>query len=70
MVSTHCICDEQPSCADISTQPDLPRAELTVQTLGCMEIQHLEVPLAPEGSGGCHSWKYAQLELFKQVAML
>lgn len=55
MVSTHHICKEQPSYANISTQADLARAEITVQTLGCMEIQHLEVPLTPEGSGGCHS---------------
>jgi len=70
-VSTHSISKEQPSYADISTQADLPRAEIAVQTSGCMEMQHLEVPLAPEGSGGCHSWMCAQLEeLFQQVAML
>ncbi|XP_069631234.1 LOW QUALITY PROTEIN: adenosine 5'-monophosphoramidase HINT2-like [Haliaeetus albicilla] len=36
-----------------------------------MELQYLEVPLAPEGSGGCHSCKRAQLEdLLGQVTML
>lgn len=80
MVFTCCNCkaeDEtqtaalQPSYADISTQADLPRTEIAVQTSGSMKLQHLEVPLAPEGSGGCHSCKHAQLEeLFKQVAVL
>lgn len=71
MVSTHCPCKAQPSCAAISTQADLPRVEITVQTLGCMEIQQLEVTLAPEGSGGYYSWKDSQLEeLFKQVAVI
>ena len=61
----------QPTCADISTQTDLPRTEIAVQISGCMQLQRLEVPLAPEGSGGCHSCKCAQLEdLFKQVALL
>ncbi|XP_052631103.1 LOW QUALITY PROTEIN: uncharacterized protein LOC128136052 [Harpia harpyja] len=36
-----------------------------------MELQYLEVPLAPEGSGGRHSCKRAQLEdLLGQVTML
>ncbi|KAM6188216.1 uncharacterized protein WM294_015986 [Sarcoramphus papa] len=36
-----------------------------------MELQYLEVPLAPEGSGGCHSCRRAQLEdLLGQVTML
>ncbi|KAK4807100.1 hypothetical protein QYF61_018441 [Mycteria americana] len=80
MVSTHHNCKAeaetqtealQPTYADVSTQTDLPRTELAVQTSGCMELQHLEVPLAPEGGGGCHSCKCAQLEeLFKPVATL
>lgn len=79
MVSTHCNCKVeaetqtkalQPTYADVSTQTDLPRTEIAVQTSGCMELQHLEAPLTPEGSDKCHSCKCAQLELLKQVAML
>ena len=78
MVSTHCNWKAkaetqtealQPTYADVSTQTDLPRTVISVQTLGCMELQHLEVPLAPEGSSRCHSCKCAQLELFQQVTM-
>ncbi|KAM9590496.1 LOW QUALITY PROTEIN: uncharacterized protein ACIBXB_005756 [Morphnus guianensis] len=47
--------------------PALPQSK----TSGRMELQYLEVPLAPEGSGGCHSCKRAQLEdLLGQVTML
>ncbi|XP_061873024.1 adenosine 5'-monophosphoramidase HINT2-like [Colius striatus] len=36
-----------------------------------MERRYLEAPLAPEGSGGCHSYKRAQLEdLLGEVATL
>ena len=80
MVSTRCNCKAeaetqtealQPTYADVSPQTDLPRTKRAVQTSGCIKLQHLEIPLAPEGSGGCHSCKCAQLEeLFKQGAML
>lgn len=49
----------QPTYADIFTQTDLPGTEIAVQTLDYMELQHLEVPLAPEGNSGCHSYKRA-----------
>lgn len=59
----------QPICAESSTQMGPPRAEMAVQASGCTDLQHLEVP--PEGCGGYHSSKCAQLQqLFKQVAML
>lgn len=72
MVTTFCNCKTeaetqtealQLSYADISTQLDLAKTETADPTSGCLEPQHLEFPLAPEGNSGCHSYKSVQLEL-------
>lgn len=48
-----------------------PRTKKAAQAISCRELQNLEVPLGPEGRGGCHGCKHAQLdELSEQGAML
>lgn len=56
---------------DTYTKTDLLRTERGIQTVSSRELQNMEVPISPEGRGGFHGYKHAQLEeLFKQVALL
>lgn len=51
----------QPPQADAYTKTDVLRFKRAAQTLSFRELQPWEVPIGPEGRGGCHGCKHAQL---------